>query len=88
MRMLAPAAVGLTFGFIAVAFRRYLLSLDELARRMQLESIAWTYLTVLVLSMGLGTLSLVMKWNFNIIYWFILAEPIRAGWLYLGTRKY
>src|SRR5262245_11369525 len=35
------------FAYIAWALRRYLLALDELARRLQLEAMAWTYLCCL-----------------------------------------
>ena len=47
--MLAAVLPGLGFTGIALSFRRYLLTLDELARRIQVESIAWTYLTGLAL---------------------------------------
>src|SRR5215467_8265609 len=39
--MLAALLPGLGFTGIALSFRRYLLTLDELARRIQVESIAW-----------------------------------------------
>jgi hypothetical protein len=34
---------GIVIPYIALEFRHYLSQLDELARRMQLEAIAWTY---------------------------------------------
>lgn len=78
---------GAAFIYIAWEFRIYLAALDELARRIQLESIAWTYLSGLVLAMLLGGLSLVYGWGLN-IGWFIVLEPVRAGWLYFVSRRY
>jgi hypothetical protein len=45
---------GFAFAYIAWEFQKYLSSLDELARRIQLESIAWTYLCGLAAAMLLG----------------------------------
>ncbi len=82
--MFAPGAA---FIYIAWEFRRYLAALDELARRIQLESIAWTYLSGLVIAMLLGGLALVYGWKLN-PFWFIVLEPVRAGWLYFVSRRY
>lgn len=88
----SPLIITLGIGYIAFAFRRYLLSLDELARRLQFEAIAWTYLTLLPFALGFAALSRVEHWYFSpawpLLGWFVLAEGMRAGWLYLGTRKY
>jgi len=87
----AGAAVpGLAFAFIAWEFRRYVLSLDELARRIQLEAIAWTYLTGLVLAMLAGGFLLVYPVDFHFLnpFWYIFLEPIRAVWLYVVSRRY
>ena len=83
----AAFAPGAAFMYIAWEFRRYLLALDELARRIQLESIAWTYLCGLAIAMLLGGVFLVYDWRVNPI-WFILLEPVRAGWLYFVARRY
>lgn len=40
----------IVFSRIVWEFRRYLLSLDELARRLQVEAMAWTYLTGFILT--------------------------------------
>src|SRR5688500_7377834 len=39
------ALPGVIFGYVIWEFRRYLNALDELARRIQLEALAWTYLS-------------------------------------------
>ena len=81
---------GAAFTFIAWEFRRYLLALDELARRIQLEAIAWTYLTGLGLSMLLGGI----LFSYTLPVWFpgpwyyIFLEPVRAVWLYVISRRY
>jgi len=43
-RVILSLAPGAAYSYIAWEGRRYLLSLDELACRIQLEAIAWTYL--------------------------------------------
>ena len=78
---------GASFAYIAREFRRYLSALDELARRIQVESIAWTYLCGLAVAMLLGGIGLVYDWRFNAA-WFIVLEPVRAGWLYFVARRY
>ncbi len=78
---------GAAFVYIAWEFRRYLLSLDELARGLQFESIAWTYLTGMALAATLGGLGIVMHWTVNPL-WFLVLEPIRAFWLYIVSRRY
>ncbi len=78
---------GATCAYIAWEFRRYLSGLDELARRIQLESIAWTYLSGLAFAMLLGGVGIVYDWRFNPL-WFIVLEPVRAGWLYFVSRRY
>ncbi len=87
LKIVIALAPGGTFIYIAWEFRRYLSALDELARRIQFESIAWTYLSGLALAMLLGGVGLVYNWRFNPA-WFIVLEPVRAGWLYLVSRRY
>jgi hypothetical protein len=89
---------GAVITFIAWEFRRYLLQLDELARRMQFESMAWTYLTGFVLAGWLGVL---VPFSHTLMHWpykpgflllspflFFLLEPVRALWLYYVSRRY
>ena len=85
--VLAAISPGAAFIYIAWEFRRYLSALDELARRIQLESIAWTYLCGLAVTMLLGGLGLIYGWRWNPM-WFILLEPVRAIWLYFVSRRY
>jgi len=87
LRIVIALAPGAAFVYIAWEFRRYLSALDELARRIQLESIAWTYLCGLAVAMLLGGIGLVYGWRFNPA-WFIVLEPVRAGWLYFVSRRY
>jgi hypothetical protein len=85
--LLAAIAPGAGFLYIAWEFRRYLASLDELARRIQLESIAWTYLTGLAIAMLLGGFGVIYGWRIN-AGWFIMLEPVRSAWLYCVARRY
>ena len=92
---------GCVISYIAWELRRYLAQLDELARRMQLEAIAWTYLTGFVLAAWFGALIALLDLfshalahsPFNILlvaspFFYFLLEPIRAGWLYYLSRRY
>jgi hypothetical protein len=88
--MLSAILPGATFAFISWEFKRYLNALDELARRIQLEALAWTYLTGLTLACALGGVMLAYKlqpWFPNPLS-FILLEPVRAVWLYAVSRRY
>ena len=87
LKVITAFAPGAVFIYIAWEFRRYLLALDELARRIQLESIAWTYLCGLAGAMLLGGIGLVYDWRFNPI-WLIVLEPVRAAWLFFVSRRY
>jgi hypothetical protein len=89
---------GIAITFIALEFRHYLSEIDELARRMQLEAMAWTYLTGLVVAAWLGVAGAfsqtIAHWAFKpevllmIPYLYFLLEPVRAGWLYYLSRRY
>jgi len=91
-------ATGVLITYIAWELYRYLNQLDELARRMQLEAIAWTYLTVFVAAAWLGVLApfshFLMHWPFKpslltaIPFLYFLLEPVRAVWLYVLSRRY
>ncbi len=87
LKVVTALAPGAAFLYIAWEFRRYLSALDELARRIQLESIAWTYLCGLAVAMLLGGIGLVSGWRLNPA-WFIVLEPVRAGWLCFVSRRY
>jgi hypothetical protein len=85
------ACAGITWGF-----RRYLRSLDELARRIQLESIAWTYLTGLAVAPMLsGIMAAYNLRPFQSLFGsmspfvcVLLIEQVRTLWLYKVSRKY
>jgi len=83
-----PSAISL----IVWEFRKYLLSLDELARRLQLEAMACTYLTGFIMASVLCGIWLEALPNVDAIWfcplWFALLEPVRAGWLYALSRRY
>lgn len=78
--------------YIVLEFRRYVLSLDELARRLQVEAMAWTYasgliLAALLLAIWFESLGKVdLAWFCPV--WFFLLEPVRACWLYFLCRRY
>ena len=86
--VLTALVPGIAFAYIAWEFRRYLRALDELARRIQLESIAWTYLTGIALAVLFGGVVLVTGWRLNPILFIVVLEPVRAGWLYFVSRRY
>jgi hypothetical protein len=89
---------GIVITFIALEFRHYLSEIGELARRMQLEAMAWTYLTGFIGAAWLGVAGALSQtiahWAFKpelllmIPYLFCLLEPVRAGWLYYLSRRY
>ena len=89
-RLAGALLPGAVFGYIVWAFRRYLLALDELARRMQLEAMAWTYLSAIPVAVLLGTLAFVYDWHSWVVnpMWFIVLEPVRSFWLYFVSRRY
>jgi len=87
VRLILAITPSVAFTFIVWEFRRYLSALDELARRMQLEAAAWTYLCALPAAMLLGGLGFVYHWHVN-WYWFLALEPMRAIWLYFVSRRY
>ena len=86
-RFLAAAGPGLTFGFIALEWWRYVGQLDELGRRMQMEAMAWTYTFGLFAFIALGGVSALMHWNLNPIF-YIFLELVRAFRLWVLSRRF
>ena len=85
---LAPAlALGLMFGWIAWEWWRYIQSLDELARRLQVEAMAFTYIVGVFVMMALGGLAMAFAWKLSPTV-FILLELVRAQRLAVLTRRY
>jgi hypothetical protein len=91
-RVILSLVPGVSFLYIAWEFRRYLLALDELARRIQLEAIAWTYLTGWVIAVLVGGVAMVYGWQWNRLWlnpmWFMLLEPLRGCFLYYIAQRY
>jgi hypothetical protein len=89
-QLLVAILPGAAFAFISWEFKRYLDALDELARRIQLEALALTYLTGLTLACALGGVMRAYDlepWFFGPLS-FIWLEPVRAVWLYAVSRRY
>jgi hypothetical protein len=78
---------GATIGYIAWRLWRYVGQLDELSRRLQLESMAITYLVGMGASLLLGGLAFVFDWNINPGY-YILLDMFRAFALVKLARRY
>jgi hypothetical protein len=90
LRPLMGVLPGGVFAYIAWSCYGYLRTLDELARRMQLEAMAWTYLTGIAAAALLGGFALAYNWGqwFLNPIWFLILEPVRGAWLYVVSRRY
>ena len=86
LRFLMAALPGLAFGYIAWEWWRYINHLDELARRLQMEAMAWTYLIGLFAAMALGGVCAALNWPFNPVL-FIVLELVRAHRLLVLSRR-
>lgn len=80
-------ATGLAFSYISWEWWRYVSSLDELERRLQVEAAAWTYIVGMALAMTLAGVHAVLGWR---VFpgWLILLEPLRGWRLYELTRRF
>ena len=93
-RPLLSLVPGAGFCYIVWEFRRYILALDELARRIQLEAILWTYLTGLGVATLVGGVVMVYGWEWNLLWlwlnplWYGFLEPVRGCFLYFVARRY
>jgi hypothetical protein len=95
---ITPFLGGAVVTYIVWEFSRYLRALDELARRMQLEAMAWTYLTGLVTAAWVMAFLLLgrvlLHWSLDgkllvlLPFLYFMLEPVRAGWLYRLSRSY
>jgi hypothetical protein len=83
---------GIGFSYVAWEFRRYILAIDELARRIQLEAIVWTYLTGWAVAALVGGIALVYGWHWSSLWlnplWYVFLEPVRGCFLYYVARRY
>jgi hypothetical protein len=77
----------LAFAYIGWEFWRYVETLDELERRLQMEAMAWTYLAASGLAAALGSVALILNWNVNPLV-MIAVEPLRAWRLYVLARRH
>jgi ABC-type sulfate transport system permease component len=71
---------GVCFSFIAYELSRYVRSLDELGRKLQMEAMS--------AAMTLGGIALAEQWTVNPIYFFISLEAVRGGALLVLSRRY
>jgi hypothetical protein len=76
------------FSFIAWSFWKYLSELDELARGIQFQTIALTYLTGLGAAGFVAALGAAGHWAINPLIAYILLEPVRGFWLWVIARRY
>jgi len=85
---LIPGAV---FLYLAYEFRKYLLSLDELGRRIMFESITWAYIAAGILAMSVMGIVIAYDLQFQ-PFWLLVGagvvEPIRSASLYFVARRY
>lgn len=98
MGALTALLIGAVITYMAWELRRYLLTLDELARQVQFEAMAWTYLTGFVLAGWLGVLAVL---SYKLLHWtykpelllltpflYFCLEIFRAEWLQHLARRY
>ena len=100
MFLITALLPGPAFTYMVWEWRKYVLTLDELARRMQFEAATWTYATGLVLAMWLGGVAAVVHWPGYLaplgpritvsitLFLFGLLEIVRSLYLYRLSRRY
>ena len=88
LKVLLGIVPGLAFTYIGWEWWRYVGSLDELARRMQLDAAAWTYGIGMGACLIIGSLYTDLGWDFNPGFFFIFLEPVRATRLWVLSRKF
>jgi len=91
VRPIMAVVPGLFAVYIGYEFRRYLNSVDELARRILLESVAWAYLVGGVLLMF--TVGALMAYDVHVdAVWLFMGlapvEGMRGTILYFVARRY
>ena len=84
---LPTSLFGAIFIYIAFALWQYITRLDELARRLQLEAMALTYLVGFAAFLFAGTLGLSFKWTFSPL-WYVALEGVRGLVLVVLARRY
>jgi hypothetical protein len=86
-KYVAAAAPGLAFLWIAWEWWRYLEQLDELARRMQMEAMAFAYVAGVFVMMALAGLGMAVNVHLSPGL-FILMEGVRVWRLLVLARRY
>jgi hypothetical protein len=91
-RVILSLVPGAVYLYIAWELRRYILALDELARRIQLEAMAWTYLAGMGVASLVGGVALIYGWHWNRLWLnpllYLFLEPVRGCILYYVARRY
>jgi hypothetical protein len=92
-RLIAGVMPGLIYGYIGWEMRKYWLTLDELARQLQLEAAAYTYLLAFAAGPGLGGISFILighNWVWLVCnpLWVVFLEMARGTFLYFLARRY
>lgn len=70
-----------------MAYRRYFGELDELSLRIQLEAIAFAFVTLLFLGFTAGLVAAVTGLRVHPL-WIVAGEPLRGLGLVLAARRY
>lgn len=78
---------GFAFSYISWEWWRYMDSLDELERKLQMEAAAWTYVLGIAVAAALGGLYVTLHWRIN-PGWLFLLEIVRTWRLYWITRRF
>lgn len=91
LRPMMAAVPGLGFVYIAYEFRRYLSAVDELSRRLLLESVYWAYLAAGIAAMFAAGIIAAYDLEFHpiwVIVGLMCVEGMRGIFLYLIARRY
>lgn len=83
------AGVGtpLVFSYIMWSYYRYVQELDELARRVQLEAVLFSFMFIIVGGIVLSSVWMFTGWTAHPM-WVLLAEPVRGVGLIVAARRY
>ncbi len=84
----APILAGAGMGFIYWSLWRYMQDLDELHRQIMFHAIAFSFAVTMPIVVGLGVGAMAFNTSVDIIWAFLLAEPLRGVGLVLAARKY
>jgi putative Mn2+ efflux pump MntP len=84
----APILAGVGMGFIYWSLWRYMQDFDELHRQIMFHAIAFSFAMTMPIVVGLGIGAMVFNTSVDIIWAFVLAEPLRGVGLVLAARKY